>query len=119
LEYNDTSNPNAGKPPPASLSATLPDGSANPLNVTRRYGGDGRGNINLGPRQIRLNALLDHQYAGQESVGNVNGQLENQPIGKINQLENQPHNIVHSLVGGSVRGGNPILGSTVLPTGNL
>jgi tyrosinase len=108
--YNDPTNPNAGKPPPAFQLPTLPDGSPNPLHVTRRYG-DGSGNINLDPRQIQLKALRDSHFAGSTGGGasGFGGVVTTfSHSGRVNgELESQPHNAVHGLVGGAIRGTDP------------
>jgi len=113
--YTDTTNPNAGKLPPAFQAATLPDGTPNALFVSRRYGEDGNGTIAMTPQDINVNALKDGQFIGGSSGGSPgfggpetpfghSGRITHTPNGA---LEMQPHNLVHGLVGGLIRGGNP------------
>lgn len=107
--YNEKSNPNALKLPPAFAAHTMPDGSPNPLFVTQRYG-DGSGNIVLQPRQIDLrSALIARQFTGSGVSPGFGGPrtmfIQHGPAN--GRLENQPHNIVHSRVGGSIRGRDP------------
>ena len=52
--YNNPANANARTLPLSLTAATLPDGSQNPLAPDRRYGANGRGQINLNPAAIAL-----------------------------------------------------------------
>jgi tyrosinase len=54
--YSDSRDPNARKLPTAFGQARLPDGKANPLLVTRRYG-DGTGRIVITPQSLSLSLL--------------------------------------------------------------
>lgn len=102
--YNDTSNPNARTLPSAFQAPTLPDGTPNPLTVTRRYG-DGTGAIVITPVDIDLRvALTARRFTGATSGGSTGfggPQTLFSHAGSANgQLENRPHNGVHVLVGG-------------------
>jgi tyrosinase len=105
--YSEKTPARAGRIPPAFQAPTLPDGTPNPLRVARRYGEDGQGNVQLTQQDVSLSALLERGFAGGSGggspgfggpktifshSGNVNG-----------RLENRPHNIVHSLVGGGTQ----------------
>jgi tyrosinase len=109
--YTDWTNPNAGNLPPAFSAATLPDGTANPLLVTRRYGEDGQGTINMTAQDIDINALTEDQFDdddgsdGSPGFGGVQTTFSHDGDTQ-GMLESQPHNNVHVLVGGTVRGGN-------------
>jgi tyrosinase len=110
--YNNQKQAHARELPPAFADKTMPDGSVNPLFVSRRYG-DGSNPIVLDPREIRLVALNDDQFEG--GAGGVrpgfggpgtlfhHGGEDNSPNGA---LESEPHNNVHGAVGGSLPGKN-------------
>jgi tyrosinase len=108
--YNDTTNPNAGNLPPAFQAATLPDGTPNALFVSRRYGVRGNGIIVLPPNLIDLEALKDGQFIGDDSGVPPGFGGPETPFhhgsGPNGGLEMQPHNVVHGLVGGLIRGGD-------------
>jgi tyrosinase len=112
--YN-SGQPSALKLPPAFSSQTMPDGSPNPLYVSRRYGGDGRGTVVLQPRHIRTVALGDGLFAGGANAvppgfGGPNtlfhhgDEADNLAPGA---LESEPHNNVHTEVGGALAGSDP------------
>jgi tyrosinase len=109
--YTDRTNPNAGNLPPAFSAAALPDGTPNALLVTRRYGEDSRGTIAMTQQDINIDALTEDQFddGGSDGTAGFGGpQTTFSHDGDTNgMLENQPHNVVHGLVGGMVRGGNP------------
>ncbi|MBV9016027.1 MAG: tyrosinase family protein [Alphaproteobacteria bacterium] len=102
--YNDTAPANAGRIPPAFQEARLPDGTPNPLRVDRRYGEDGQGNVQLTPQDIDLRALLQPRFAGANAGGSPGfggpKTIFSHQGSTSGRLENQPHNIVHSIVGG-------------------
>ncbi|HEY0332079.1 MAG TPA: tyrosinase family protein [Rhodopseudomonas sp.] len=109
--YSDTHDANALKLPTAFSAPKLPDGSANPLLVTRRYG-DGTGHVVIRPSDVTLGALTQSQFAGPPGGGGPTGfggpQTAFQHDGTDNgQLERQPHNGVHGFVGGQKPGSNP------------
>jgi len=113
--YNNPAIAESNQLPWCFSQPQLPDGSANPLFVTRRYG-SGAGPIVLDPRLISADqAMADTQFAGQSAGGSAGfggpqtrfhhgGEQDGVPSG---DLENSPHNAVHSLVGGSLRGADP------------
>jgi tyrosinase len=108
--YNDADNPKAGTLPLALTVPTMPDGSPNPLFVTRRYG-EGAGTIDLHPDDIRLTALTESNFAGGTfggSTGFGGPHTRFSHAGSNNgRLENEPHNNVHALVGGQQEGSDP------------
>ena len=108
--YSDTGDFNARKMPSAFAAATLPDGSPNALKVTRRYG-DGTGNVVIRPSDVTLGALREGGFVGGSGGGSTGfggPQTAFQHDGNVNgQLERQPHNGVHGLVGGIRPNANP------------
>jgi tyrosinase len=112
--YNNPANANARTLPLSLTAATLPDGSQNPLAPDRRYGANGRGQINLNPAAIALDCLTEPDFVGVPSGGSPgfggaptafhHGGEDNAPNG---MLESMPHNNVHDEVGGHRRGTNP------------
>lgn len=91
--------------PPAFASADWPDGQGNnPLFVAQRYGPDNDGNVYVPQSEINLNALGDPDFTGTASGGSPGfGGVETDfsHSGNVSgDLENQPHNYVHGLVGG-------------------
>ncbi len=103
--------------PPAFLALTLPDGSSNPLYVPERYGPDGNGNIYVQvgqnmqedandecqwdtiytegdkPFQPGPGDLYGYFYGGGETGFSHSGS-------ETGDLEQNPHNFVHGMVGG-------------------
>lgn len=87
--------------PTAFASPTRLDGTSNHLFVDARFGTDGKGNIQIDPARIRLDALRERDFdddltggfAGPKTVFNLSGELNG-------QLESLPHNTVHGFVGG-------------------
>jgi tyrosinase len=111
--YSDTTRPNARQLPDAFGLATLPDGSSNPLRVTRRFG-DGTTPLRLDPEFVSLTALEDDVYAGGESdippgFGGPETVFHHGPESDTTNggLESLPHNVIHGAVGGVAPGGNP------------
>ena len=108
--YSDTQDANALKLPTAFSETTLPDGSPNPLHVSRRYG-DGTGTVVIEPSDVTLGALRESQFAGASGGGSTGfggPQTAFQHDGTDNgQLERQPHNGVHGLVGGMKLNADP------------
>ncbi|WP_340066599.1 tyrosinase family protein [Ascidiimonas aurantiaca] len=107
--WNYLGSGNQYKMPPAFAEKTLPDGSANPLYVTARYGPDGDGNIFIKIPPISGACQSNTIYTGSNRAtpkpgyggpatrfshsGNVSG-----------NLESNPHNMVHMQVGGTPNG---------------
>jgi len=91
--------------PAAFASPEWPDGSGdNPLFVTQRFGPNGDGNVFIPMDQVDENALGDGKFVGP-------GQGGSQGFGGVatgfahagrnpGGVENQPHNMVHVMVGG-------------------
>ena len=107
LPYWDYDNPAQTALPPAFAN------SQNPLYIQRRYGPDGDGNVYIPPDTINTEAMTDPQFSGTEQAPEFGG-IETDPLfshsGNTNgDLENQPHNYVHGLVGGFIQNTNPNL----------
>ena len=111
--YSDTSDPNALKLPAAFNEMKVPTGEPNPLFVTRRYG-DGSGTVVIYPRLVALTKVLkETEFAG-TSTGGSSGfggpptrfQHSSENSNANGQLEQQPHNNVHVLVGGQIAHSN-------------
>lgn len=86
--------------PPAFSATKLPDGSANPLYVTARYGISGTGSIVIAAppvnQQCQNNTAYTNQYGG-----GVTGFVH---FGSsAGNLERNPHNLVHTQIGGNSR----------------
>jgi tyrosinase len=109
----------ANRLPWALEQKKLPDGADNPLFVQRRYG-DGTGLVVLDRTRISpAQALADPDFAGPSSANPGfggpqtkwhHGGEDQAPSG---HLEQSPHNIVHSLIGGVKRGANPSVAKNV------
>jgi len=116
--YSDASNPRAGELPPAFADPKMPDGSPNPLMVVQRYGSDGAGGVMISRDDASVtSALTESEFPGDASGGSAgfggpetpfsHAGSDFDPPNPSGVLEDQPHNIVHGLVGGFRRGGNP------------
>ncbi|MCK9921475.1 tyrosinase family protein [Frankia sp. AgPm24] len=94
--------------PPAFASPTWPDGGTNPLYVPARYGPNGDGNVTIPLSQVNLAAMNETVFTGVSSGGSPGfGGIDTgfSHTGSVpGRLENQPHNMVHLLVGGSSGG---------------
>ncbi len=94
------SNTNQYQMPPAFASKTLPDGTSNPLYVNARYGPNGDENIFVqippASQQCQQAKIYADGYGGGETGFSHFS-------GKTGDLEQNPHNLVHVMVGG--RGG--------------
>jgi tyrosinase len=107
--------------PPAFTQKNLPDGSANPLFVTARYGPDGDGNIyiptaagsaahpgdkNFGAGTVTQDCMSNDVFTGNDAntpspgFGGPNTGFSHAGSDSGN-LENNPHNLVHVYVGGA------------------
>ncbi len=100
--YSDKTDPNAGQLPPAFTAATLPDGTANPLFVTQRYGAAvGTLPIDATDASVDcLNSVLFYSpnihvksLSGYSAIFDHSGRA-------FGTLESIPHNVVHDDVGG-------------------
>jgi tyrosinase len=110
-DYSNTTEPHALSLPPAFVEPTLPDGARNPLVERRRYG-DGTGRIVIEPPDVALTALREPRFEGSMSggstgFGGVRTAFRHSGAQSANsRVERQPHNVVHSLVGGRIPGVN-------------
>ncbi len=106
LPYWNYFKPNQNQLPPAFASADWPDGSGdNPLYVPQRYGPNSDGTRRCMPTsQINLDALGDPDFTGVASGGSPGfGGVDTgfSHGGRVHGgIETQPHDWVHSLVGG-------------------
>lgn len=95
--------------PAAFASADWPDGQGdNPLFVAQRWGDGSGGGISISLSEVNLNAMDDVPFKGIATGGNPGfGGPETgfwPGGGSSGGVESQPHNIVHTLVGGSEPG---------------
>ncbi|HEU4416265.1 MAG TPA: tyrosinase family protein, partial [Candidatus Angelobacter sp.] len=106
LPYWNYFKPNQFKLPPAFASPDWPDGKGdNPLFVEQRYGPNDDGDVYVPVNQINLNALSDPDYTGVASggsrgFGGVDTGFEHGGT-KHGRVEQQPHDMVHVVLGGS------------------
>jgi tyrosinase len=106
--YNNAAIAHANQLPPAFAAATMPDGSHNPLFVKQRYGAN-RTPIVVPKQMIRPVAQNDDRFTGGEGGAHPgfggpqtifhHGGEDDAPNGG---LESEPHNNVHSAVGGNL-----------------
>lgn len=106
--YNNANQSRANELPPAFAAAAMPDGAPNPLFITRRYG-LGTMPIVVPRNLIRPVAQDDDHFTGGEGEAHPgfggpytifhHGGEDDAPNGG---LESEPHNNVHSLVGGNI-----------------
>jgi len=105
LPYWNYFGPGQNALPPAFASADWPDGKGNnPLFTTQRYGPTGNGNVYVDLSSVNLNALTDTIFTGKTRVSPGFGGLDTGfSHGGRNHggVEQQPHDMVHVLVGGS------------------
>jgi tyrosinase len=109
LPYWNYFAPTSNSLPPAFLEPTMPDGASNPLYVQARYG-DGSGNVTITSDDISYDALNARSFSGDSGTAAGFGGLQtvfHHGKGTNGQLESDPHNTVHSLVGGRQEGANP------------
>ncbi|MBV9826884.1 MAG: tyrosinase family protein [Alphaproteobacteria bacterium] len=105
LPYWNYFKPNQDRLPIAFGSPDWPDGTGdNPLFVVQRYGPNNDGNITIPVDAIDLTALADPDFTGSDQggspgFGGVNSGFSHS--GTVHGgIETQPHDAVHSLVGG-------------------
>lgn len=109
---------NQSKIPTAFTLKTLPDGSPNPLYVPERYGPNGDGNVYVevgedtpdDPRandKCQLDTIYSESSPGPTGTGNLYGYYYggqetgfSHSNGGFGDLESNPHNFVHVMVGG-------------------
>lgn len=87
--------------PPAFALKNLPDGSPNPLYVTARYGPNGNGSIYVPIPPVSQTCQQETVYTGKYGGGKTGFEHFDSSTGA---LEQNPHNLVHSFVGGQVSG---------------
>ena len=111
--YSDSTRPNARTLPGAFGLATLPDGSANPLRIERRFG-NGTTPIRLDPSFVSLAALQNDLFPGGDSdippgFGGPKTLFHHGPESEATNggLESLPHNVIHGAIGGVAPGGDP------------
>ena len=110
--YSDGTNAKARDLPPVFEHKTLPDGQRNPLFVAQRYGA-GAGKIVITPNDVKLDALYEPMFAGAPTGGSPGFGGADAPfipdgVGTAEgRLEQAPHDVIHSRVGGVKRGGHP------------
>jgi tyrosinase len=110
LPYWDYFEPGQDSIPPAFTQETLPDGSPNPLFVTARYGPDSDGNIFVPMPPVNQNCMSNTVYTGSNTATRPPGFGGPQTGfshsgGTSGNLESNPHNLVHSFVGGDAPDG--------------
>jgi tyrosinase len=104
LPYWNYFKPNENALPPAFGSPDWPDGKGNnPLYVPQRYGPNNDGNVYVDLSQVNLDAMNDPDFSGipngDRGFGGIDTGFEHG--GQYHgQLEMQPHDQVHGLVGG-------------------
>lgn len=90
--------------PPAFAERTLPDGTSNPLFVEARYGPNNDGNIYIPDGDISDDCQNAKFYRGRKRTKNVGyGGFKTgfwHGGGDSGKLEANPHNLVHTIVGG-------------------
>src|ERR1700738_164657 len=99
--YLDSTNPNARRVPDAFLADKLPDGTANPLKKYPRR--PGLTMLQPGPRDAFSLAAMDENDFVVDGRGGFGGGITGDFVSHDNQtgdLERNPHNTVHRLVGG-------------------
>lgn len=95
------------KIPPAFTQQTLPDGSANPLFLSARYGPKKDGDVYIPEPPVSGKCQQNTIYSGSNSstpapgYGGPKTGFSNSGQNSGN-LENNPHNLVHNYVGGYV-----------------
>ena len=111
--YSDATQANARTLPDAFDLPTMPDGSANPLRVERRFG-SGTGPIEIDDSFVSLAALQDAVFTGGASdippgFGGPETVFHHGPESDTTNgsLESLPHNVIHGAIGGVAPGGDP------------
>lgn len=106
LPYWNYFKPNESRLPPAFASPDWPDGRGdNPLYVKQRYGPRNNGQVNLPVQLINMSALGEPHFSGAANGGPTGfGGIDTgfSHGGRHHgELESQPHDVVHGLVGGA------------------
>jgi tyrosinase len=108
LPYWNYFKPNENKLPPAFASPDWPDGHGNnPLFVQQRYGPNNDGKVFVPLQYVNLKAMNDHEFTGpgtgsSPGFGGIDTGFEHGGP-THGGVEQQPHDIVHGLVGGGTR----------------
>ncbi len=100
--------------PPAFAAKQLPDGTPNALYVAQRFGPNNDGNVFIDLSQVNLSALGDTDFTGpgnggSPGFGGVDTGFEHGGA-THGDLESQPHDMVHVLVGGQDPSGRQLPG---------
>jgi tyrosinase len=105
LPYWNYFEPNESKLPPAFASRDWPDGGDNPLFVEQRWGPNDDGDVYVDLNQVNLKALTVAAFTGVANGGDPGfGGVDTgfSHSGRVHgDLETQPHDYVHVLVGGA------------------
>lgn len=111
--YSDTTLPETRRLPDAFAAPTLPDGTDNPLRVSRRFG-RGTTPIVISPTRVTLEALEHGRFEGGTNdippgFGGPVTLFHHGPESETTNggLESGPHNGVHGAIGGSRPGADP------------
>lgn len=90
--------------PPAFASTTWPDGGDNPLFIEQRWGPKSDGDVYVPLDQVNLDALTVREYTGVATGGDPGFGGPDTGFSRMSsphgRLESQPHDVVHSMVGG-------------------
>jgi tyrosinase len=100
--------------PPAFAARQTPDGTPNALYVAQRFGPNNDGNVYVDLSQVTLNALGEGDFTGpgnggSPGFGGVDTGFEHGG-NTHGDLESQPHDMVHVLVGGQDPSGRQLPG---------
>ena len=100
--YLDATNPDARDIPAAFMSATMPDGSDNPLHDAKRNGLTRLGPSSWYPRDIDLSCMNQKYYTSAVGSLGFGGGVTafNHFSGPTGACEGNPHNPVHVMIGG-------------------
>ena len=105
LPYWNPFGPHQAKLPPAFGSHTWPGQGHNPLFVSHRYGPNNDGHVFVPVHEVNLKALKRSHFSGVSTGGSPGfGGVDTgfSHSGQVHgELETQPHDWVHGLVGGS------------------
>lgn len=93
--------------PPAFMQKTLPDGSPNPLFVTARYGPNNTGEVYIPIPPVSQECQRNTVYTGSNSSTSLPGyggpKTGFSNYGNVSgNLESNPHNMIHTKVGGFI-----------------
>jgi len=103
LPYWNYFDPSENQLPPAFAATTWPDGGSNPLYTPERYGPNGDGNVYVDLTQVDEKAMYLGYFTGRTMASPGIGGLDtgfSHSGQNHSALEQQPHDMVHGLVGG-------------------